>query len=110
MARLTAGFWVDAYLQRLSLEGIPAFIVARGDATAGAILVKCARMDGSAVAHQRVLDLMTEQRRWEVLVDGPEQDVDAAIARQRSFDPDLWVIEIEDRRGRTLLDEPGLAD
>ncbi|MEM1372062.1 MAG: DUF1491 family protein, partial [Pseudomonadota bacterium] len=28
--------------------------------------------------------------------------------RQRSFDPDLWVIEVEDRNGRHLLDEPGL--
>lgn len=108
MARLTAGFWVDAYLQRLNLEGIPAFITQRGDATAGAILVKCARLDGTAVAHQRVLDLMTGQRRWEVLMDGAETDVDAAITRQRGFDPDLWVIEIEDRQGRTLLDTPGL--
>jgi hypothetical protein len=30
------------------------------------------------------------------------------VARQRKFDPDLWVIEIEDRQGRTLLDEDGL--
>jgi hypothetical protein len=42
------------------------------------------------------------------LAEGPEPDVDAAIARQRSFDPDLWVIEVEDRAGRHLLDEPGL--
>lgn len=110
MARLTAGFWVDAYLRRLSLEGIAAYVTRRGDATAGAVLVKCARMDGTAVAHQRVLDLMTEQRRWEVLIDGPEREVDAAIARQSTFDPDLWVIEIEDRHGRTMLDAPGLED
>ena len=31
-----------------------------------------------------------------------------AIARQRGFDPDLWVLEIESREGRHLLDEPGL--
>jgi len=36
--------------------------------------------------------------------------VDAAIARQRGFDPDLWVIEVEDRAGRHLLDEEGLRD
>ena len=39
-----------------------------------------------------------------------DADVEAAIARQRRFDPDLWVIEVEDRQGRTLLDEPGLAE
>ena len=43
-------------------------------------------------------------------VQGAEAEVDMAVAKQRSFDPDLWVIEVEDRRGRHLLDEPGLAD
>jgi hypothetical protein len=45
---------------------------------------------------------------WMVLAEGPEADVDAAMARQRDFDPDLWVIEVEDRAGRHLLDAPGL--
>jgi hypothetical protein len=43
-----------------------------------------------------------------VLAEGKERDVDATIARQRDFDPDLWVIEVEDREGRHLLEEPGL--
>ena len=108
-ARLTADFWVRAYLARLRLADIPAYLTAKGDATAGAVLVKCATLDGQARAWHRSFDLMTGARAWVVLSDGPEPDVDAAIARQRRFDPDLWVIEIEDRQGRTLLDEPGLA-
>jgi hypothetical protein len=43
------------------------------------------------------------------LAQGTEQEVDGAIARQRGFDPDLWVIEVEDRAGRHLLDAPGLG-
>jgi hypothetical protein len=39
-----------------------------------------------------------------VLAEGAEAEMDAAIARQREFDPDLWVIEVEDRAGRHLLD------
>ncbi len=50
---------------------------------------------------------MTGDRTWVVLAEGPEPDVDAAIARQRGFDPDLWVIEVEDRDGRHLLDRAG---
>ena len=108
--RLTADFWVRAYLARLRLADIPAFVTAKGDPTAGAVLVKCATLDGRARALQRSFDLMSGARAWVVLAEGAEADVDASIARQRRFDPDLWVIEIEDRQGRTLLDQPGLAD
>jgi hypothetical protein len=107
--RLTADFWVRAYLARLQLAHIPAYVTARGDATAGAALVKCATLDGAATLHQRSFDLTTGARAWIILAEGPEAEVDAAIARQRRTDPDLWVIEIESREGRTLLDEDGLA-
>jgi hypothetical protein len=108
--RLTADFWVRAYLARLRLADIPTYVVARGDATAGAVLVKLATLDGRARAMQRGFDPGSGGRVWMVLAEGPEAEVDAALARQRARDPDLWVIEIEDRAGRTLLDEPGLAD
>ena len=108
MARLTAEFWVQAYLTRLRLADIPAFLVCRGDATAGAVLVKQATLDGRATAHQRSFDPVSGARAWMVLVEGAEADVDAVIDRQRDFDPDLWIIEVEDRSGRHLLEEPGL--
>lgn len=106
--RLTADFWVTAYLARLRLADIPVFVVARGDGTAGAVLVKQSPLDGTATLYQRSFDLETGDRVWMVLAQGPEAEVDAAITRQRGFDPDLWVIEVEDRDGRHLLDEPGL--
>ena len=109
MARLTARFWVDAYLARLRLQDIPAFVVAHGDDTGGAVLVKLATLDGRAVLFQRSFDLMSGERKWVELATGDEGEVDATVSRQRSFDPDLWVIEVEDRAGRHLLDEPGLA-
>lgn len=108
--RLTTGLWVAAYLHRLEMAMIPAYVTARGDGTAGAVVVKCATLDGRARAFERSVDLMTGGRRWMVLAEGDEATVDATLARARSRDPDLWVIELEDRHGRTLLDEPGLAD
>ena len=107
--RLTAEFWVQAYLARLRLADIPAFVTAKGDVTAGAVLVKLNTLDGQARAFQRSFDLMTGERAWVVLADGAETDVDAALEKQKGFDPDLWVIEVEDRAGRHLLEEEGLA-
>ena len=108
--RLTAGFWVGAYLARLRQEGIAAYLTARGDETAGAVLVKIATLDGQAQAFQRSTDPATGGRVWTLLVAGPEGEVDAALRRQRDRDPDLWVVEVEDRAGRSLLDTPGLAE
>ncbi|SEP83016.1 DUF1491 family protein [Thalassovita taeanensis] len=108
--RLTARFWVDAYLSRLRLADIPAFVVAHGDDSAGTVLVKLNTLDGQARAYQRSFDLMSGARTWVVLTEGDEPQVDAAIRRQRGFDPDLWVIEVEDRAGRHLLEQPGLSD
>ncbi len=107
--RLTSGFWVAAYLNRLRLAGIPVFVTAKGDATAGAVLVKVATLDGQARAWQRSFDLMSDTRVWVVLAEGAERDVDTALTRQRARDPDLWVLELEDKAGRTLLDEAGLS-
>lgn len=110
MTRLTAEFWVQAYLTRLRLSDIPAFVVVRGDNTAGAVLIKLNTLDGTATAFQRSFDLMSGERSWVVLAEGQEPEVDVALAKQRSFDPDLWIVEVEDRQGRHLLDEPGLKD
>ena len=107
--RLTADIWVSAYLTRLRLAAIPAFVVARGDATAGAVMVKLNTLDGRACCYQRSFDLMTGDRSWVILAQGAETDVDQSVQRQRGYDPDLWVIEVEDRQARHLLDEDGLS-
>ncbi len=108
MTRLTTEIWVAAYLTRLRLATIPAFILQKGDHTAGAVLVKLNTLDGKATCYQRSFDLMSGERQWVVLSEGAEGEVDNSIGKQKSLDPDLWVIEIEDKAGRHLLDEPSL--
>lgn len=107
-ARLATGIWVSAYLARLGQHSIPAYVMAHGDDTAGAVLVKCARLDGTAQLWAREWDFETDTRDWRVAEDGEERTIDQAIQRQRSFDPDLWVIEVESRDGRVLLGDEGL--
>ncbi len=107
-ARLSSDFWVAAYRARLEAANIPVYVAARGDAQAGAVLVKLATLDGAARLYARELG-PDGARVWSLIASGPEPEVDAAAARQRRFDPDAWLLEIEDRQGRTLLDEEGLA-
>lgn len=107
--RLAAGIWVSAYLTRLRLAEIAVYVTAKGDPTSGAVVVKVATLDGQARAFQRSFDLQADARVWVELAAGDEREVDAVLARQRQRDPDLWVLELEDRHGRTLLGEEGLA-
>ena len=108
MARLASGLWVSAYLMRLQAAGVYAHVVHRGEVTAGAVAVKVATMDRRASVFVRTLDGEGE-RVWSALVEnGPEAEADEAVARQRRYDRDLWVIEVEDPRGRHLLGEEGL--
>ncbi len=110
MTRLTADFWVGAYIARLQQANIPVFVTKKGDATAGAVLVKVNTLDGHARAFQRSFDPISGKRTWVVLAEGCEADVDTILLRQQGVDPDLWIIELEDRQGRHLLDETGLSN
>lgn len=109
MARLAAHVWVGAYLQRLSVEGIFAHVVHRGDETAGAVAVKVAFMNGRASLWSRTYDPEGRLAWAAELAEAEEAEVDAAIDRARRRDRDLWVIEVEDPRGRHLLDDPALG-
>ncbi len=102
MPPLPTELWVMAHVRRCNSEGIPATIVHRGDADAGGVLVKLYLGKEGC----RVLTQMSDAEgrvAWMAALKGetvPEADADAYIARQRSRDGDLWVIEIEDRLGR----------
>jgi len=103
MMRLATEFWVHAYIKRLELQNIPAYVMAHGDNTAGAVLVKLATLDGQACLMHRTYDLQSGELSWAEMSTGPETEVDNLIVKQRSFDPDLWVIEVENSNGEHFL-------
>lgn len=107
--RLTSSMWVSAYRKILDLNNVPCFLRHRGDPTAGAVLVKLNTLDGQGVLYQRGFN-PGGPRGWDILLEGEDARVEEAISRQSGFDPDLWVLEIEDAGGRTFLEEDGIRD
>jgi hypothetical protein len=110
--RLKSAIWVSAYIRRLSTEGIAVAVVRRGAEEAGAIFIKVNRLDGTAdvygPAPQTVFDEdRPTERLWTRATGSEPVDETKAeefLARQRRFDPDLWVIEVEERTGRHLIE------
>lgn len=109
--RLKSAIFVSALIRRAQVEGAYAVVVRRGSEEAGAVFVKVSRLDGTAAlygpAPQSAFDeAAPADRLFSVLVEPgrPEADADARIAREVKFDPDLYVVEIEDRAGRHFLD------
>ena len=105
MTRLTSSFWVQAYIKRLNLIGVPAFVVSHGDDTAGAIIVKVNKLNGDAVLFERSFSLDENIIQWSKFQSGDEKELDELLSRQLSRDSDLWIIEIESRQGDAYLDD-----
>lgn len=105
--RLPTDLWVAANMRAADAQGIPMTVVRKGDRARGTVMLKLNRLD-------RTFTVLTQVRRDERLVwsrgTGPdpvtEADADSYIARQLRYDPDLWVIEVEDRHGRHWFDGP----
>jgi hypothetical protein len=103
---LSSDLWVSALIRRAQIDGAYATVGKKGDARAGSVIVKA--YDTST----RTARLFTEafgtdgDRLWiQPVTSDSETELDAYIARQRRYDPDLWVVEIEDRQGRHFITE-----
>lgn len=102
---LNSDLWVGALIRRALIEGANATVVRKGDPRAGTVIVKAYNTS------ERTARLYSEafgqdgDRLWIQPVSGTESELDAYIERQRTYDPDIWVVEVEDRQGRHFITE-----
>lgn len=107
---LKTKLWIDAHIRTCFAQDMPAFVLAKGDTERGGILLKIDQFDAGITLFERTLDF-DGNRVWRQLLSGGDLQVAAEkIAKKRSFDEDLWVLEIEDLRAVYEPDAPILAD
>jgi hypothetical protein len=104
--RLKAGIFVRALIRRVQVEGASAFVIRSGAEEAGSIILKVAKLDGSVLVLNQARNARGELV-WAQALGGWVDEARAAqwCDKQVKFDPDLWIVEIEDREGRAFVDE-----
>ena len=110
--RLKSAIWVAAYVRRCNVEGVFAALRRRGAEDAGAIFIKVNRLDGTADLYGPAPQTaFTEEHPVDrafsaalKAMPAPDAEAEASLSRQIRFDPDLWIVETEDRAGRHFLD------
>jgi hypothetical protein len=109
MTRLKSDIWVHALLRRCAVQGLNGAVVHRGAAEAGAVFVIINQLNGlhhllvppPGPAYDDIGD-----RQFEMAFPDPKPwpEISAYVAKRRKTDPDIWVVEIEDRHGLAGLD------
>lgn len=106
-ARPASGLLVSALIRRIEAEGGSVMVIARGDATAGAILLMLADRGLPSRLVERVWRFDGGHGLEPVGPADPDMAgaTDEYVARRRRADPDLWVIEVDHREAERIAGE-----
>ena len=107
MMLLSTDIWVGALIRRAELAGAFAMVIRKGDTRAGAVLVKVLdRPNGAAKLYAEATRMDGERVWMQPVLSERESDLDSYVERVCKVDPDVWVVEIDDRQARHFLTEP----
>lgn len=110
--RLKSVLWAAAYIRKCQIEGVFVAVRQRGDEEAGAIFIKINHLNGGGElfgpAPQSVYDEAKPSGRafMRIFENAPAADakMEERLTQEMKYDPDIWIIEVEDREGRHFLD------
>jgi hypothetical protein len=108
--RLRSDLFVAAYVRRRNDANAFTVVRHKGAAEAGAIFIRIDRLNGEAAlygpAPQSAFDDASPERLFQkISKDGATPaDIEERLAKELRFDRDIWIIEVEDRKGESLLD------
>ena len=103
---LSSDVWVAGLIRNAEIGGAFATVSRKGDARAGTVIVKVFNTsDRSARLYSEAFGPDGERLWMQPVESAFESELDAYLQRQIQYDPDLWIVEIEDRQGRHFITE-----
>lgn len=109
--RLKTSLYIDALRRRYAGQVLTAIVAVKGDSERGGVLLRRFTRTGDAWHFERSRDMAGKPvwRQLNITALSPA-DSDATIARRRTIDPDIWVLDVEDPWNAFTLDAPLLDD
>ena len=107
--RLRTDIWIQAYVRRCFTQGLWASVSRKGDPDAGAVMVRLDRLDGRMCLYAPAPGGAFAEdgdRRWIELFGDSETascEITEYLEKQLRYDPDIWIIDVENRTGDALL-------
>ena len=104
--RLKSGIWVKAQIRLCSIANLATYVVKKGDPDAGAIFLRLNKLDGNSLIYSQTR-AMSGEIAWSQAGNGAPMDDRSAfeyLEKQQKYDPDLWILEIEDPDGNYVFD------
>ncbi|WP_419904271.1 DUF1491 family protein [Kiloniella sp.] len=98
---LGSDFWIMAQVRQSNQEGTPAMVIHKGDPDRGSLLLKINLLGPGCQVLSQTRDI-DGNLAWLAANKGElmeERDADEYIGRAIKRDPDVWVIEFEDKSG-----------
>ncbi|MEM9277757.1 MAG: DUF1491 family protein [Pseudomonadota bacterium] len=107
--RVTSVIWLAVFMRKEASRGAYVTVAKKGAQQAGAIFVLHNHLDGTfdiyGPAPQSMFEANQSERQFELIHQKVQQDTaDQYFEKQKSFDPDLWIIETESGSGEISLE------
>ena len=99
--RVTSDFFVSALVRRVFANGGFAAIEKRGSPEAGSIFIRQLNRLGEITLYgpapqSEIIDDGKDDRLFEIRLKTTDRDeADALLAREKRYDSDLWIVELE---------------
>ncbi len=98
---------ITAKIRQLNQLGLYTYILQKGEKNSGSLLIKVNMLDGNGGLYSQARDINGDLTWMNVLKHeiSSEQDIDKYIERMKNIDPDIWIIEVENKSGFNPFDE-----
>ena len=98
---------ITAKIRQLNQQGLYCYILQKGEKNSGSLLIKINMLDGNGCLYSQIRNIDGNLTWMDILKDkiSPEQDIDKYIERMKNIDPDIWIIEVENKSGLNPFDE-----